>query len=225
MDEAYDMIRSVRDTRYRYIRNFFPGRPYAQHIAYMEEMPTMQEMRRLYKDHMNAVGPSYGKALNPVQLLFFSAEKPPEELYDVVADPYEVDNLAASPQHQGQLARMRAVLEQWQADTKDLGLVPEADLRERMRPAGVWQVTAAPVTTTTVSGASTRISMSSATPGASIVYTTDVGPNARWKLYAGELTMPRSAVVRAKACRLGYLDSEEVEVTPPGPGIRGAGRQ
>ncbi|MFH1574437.1 MAG: sulfatase, partial [Acidobacteriota bacterium] len=30
MDEAYDMMRAVRDQRYKYIRNFFPGRPYAQ---------------------------------------------------------------------------------------------------------------------------------------------------------------------------------------------------
>src|SRR5262245_5216487 len=51
MDESYDMMRTVHDGRYHYIRNFFPGRPYAQYIAYMEEMPTMKEMRRVYKDH------------------------------------------------------------------------------------------------------------------------------------------------------------------------------
>ena len=90
MDEAYDMMRTVRDSRFRYIRNFFPGRPYAQYIDYMEEMPTMREWRRLYKEHMNALSPDYGRALNPVQLLFFSPEKPAEELYDIMQDPHEV---------------------------------------------------------------------------------------------------------------------------------------
>src|SRR5262249_2266535 len=47
MDEALDIIRGVRDKRYHYIRNYRPDLPYAQHIAYMDEMPTMQEWRRL----------------------------------------------------------------------------------------------------------------------------------------------------------------------------------
>lgn len=54
-------------------------------------------------------------------------EKPPEELYDLTRDPYEVKNLAQSPQHQDVLKRMRGVLDKWQKDTKDLGLVPEAE--------------------------------------------------------------------------------------------------
>ena len=107
MDEAYDMMRAVRDKQFKYIRNFYPGRPYAQHIEYMEEMPTMREWRRRYKDHMNALSPEYGQALNPIQLLFMAPEKPAEELYDVVDDPHEVRNLAGSPAHQAVLARMR----------------------------------------------------------------------------------------------------------------------
>jgi uncharacterized sulfatase len=43
MDEAYDMMRTIRDRRFRYIKNSFPGRPYAQHIDHTEEMPTMRE--------------------------------------------------------------------------------------------------------------------------------------------------------------------------------------
>src|SRR5262245_6058469 len=38
MDETFDRIRSVRDQRYRYIRNYYPELPYAQHILYMDEM-------------------------------------------------------------------------------------------------------------------------------------------------------------------------------------------
>src|SRR5262249_43754393 len=47
MDETYDRIRCVRDKRYKYIRNFHPELPYAQHIEYMDQMPTMRMWRKL----------------------------------------------------------------------------------------------------------------------------------------------------------------------------------
>jgi uncharacterized sulfatase len=211
MDEAYDMMRTVRDARFRYIKNFFPGRPYAQHIEYMEEMPTMREWRRRYKDHMNAVGPEYGRALNPIQLLFMAPEKPSEELYDLDTDPYEVRNLAGSPEHQSVLARMRQALETWQTETGDLGLVPEAELRERMRPGGVWVRVAAPAVNEVRPRAGlVRLTVSSDTPGASFAYTTEAGNSPRWQLSAGVIELALPANVRIKACRLGYLDSEVV---------------
>ncbi len=210
MDETYDMMRAVRDKRYKYIKNFHPGRPYAQYIAYMDEMPILKEMRRLYKDHMNALDPNYGKALNQTQLIFFKPEKPPEELYDTTVDPHEVNNLAGSPQHQEVLKRMRAVLDKWQKETKDLGLVPEMELRERMRPGGVWQKVAQPAVSEQVSGDSVKLKIGCSTEGSSIAYTTGEGRDARWKLYTGELMLKRPAVLRVKGCRLGYLDSDEV---------------
>src|SRR5688572_28093649 len=42
MDESPDTIRAVRDQRYKYLRNYDHERPYAQKIAYMDQMPTMQ---------------------------------------------------------------------------------------------------------------------------------------------------------------------------------------
>ncbi|MBO0863294.1 MAG: sulfatase-like hydrolase/transferase, partial [Chloracidobacterium sp.] len=210
MDESYDMMRSVMDKRYHYIRNFHPDRPYAQYIDYMEQMPTMKELRRLYKDHMNALGPDYGKALNPAQLRFMAAEKPPEELYDVRADPHEINNLADSPQHQAILKQMRAALDEWRKETKDLGDVPEMELRERMRPGGVWQKVAAPAVSESAKGPEVKVKLACSTEGASIAYTTDAGEKPHWLLYTGNLTLKRPTTLRAKACRLGYLNSDEV---------------
>ncbi len=210
MDEAYDMSRSVMGKRFHYIRNFFHGRPYAQHIEYMEEMPTMKEWRRLYKDHMNALSPDYGKALNAVQLQFMAPEKPPEELYDLANDPYEINNLVNDPRHQATLKQTREALDKWQKDTKDLGLVPELELRERMRPGGVWQKVSTPTVIESSAGSTIKIKLSSATEGASIAYTTDVGAKPHWLLYTGELILNRPATLRFKACRFGYLDSDEV---------------
>jgi len=118
MDETYDRIRSVRDKQFQYIRNFHPELPYAQRIAYMEEMPTMQVWRKL-----NAEG-----KLNAVQKQFFAPAKPPEELYDVAADPDEVHNLAEDPRYRDKLRELRAALDQWIVDTKDMGAIPEKEM-------------------------------------------------------------------------------------------------
>lgn len=210
MDETYDMVRAVRDKRFRYIRNFNPGRPYVQYVDYLEEMPIMQELRRLNKDYFNALSEGYGKTLTPAQLLWMAPEKPPEELYDLTTDPYEINNLAKSPQHQDVLKRMRGELERWQKDTKDLGLVPESELRERMRPGGKWQQVATPVTST--EGENLKINC--ATEGASIVYAFADGKGnpIRWLLYTNPISIGKSATVLIKGCRLGYLDSEAVAV-------------
>jgi uncharacterized sulfatase len=121
MDETYDRIRSVRGERYRYVRNFHPELPYAQYINYMDQMPIMQEWRRL----------AFAGKLNPVQMQFFARTKPKEELYDLDADPHEVRNLADSSAHQAVLKEMRAALDKWIKDTKDLGEVPEQELINR----------------------------------------------------------------------------------------------
>ena len=137
MDETYDMMRCVRDHRYKLIRNFQHCKPYVQYIDYMDQMPTMREMRRLHKE---------GKLEGP-QNLFFRPEKPEYELYDVAADPHEIQNLAGSAAHREVFERLRGVLEQWGRDTGDLGTMPEEQLQERMRPGGRWSTTAAPVAT------------------------------------------------------------------------------
>jgi hypothetical protein len=74
-----DRIRCVRDKQFKYIRNFEPQLPYAQRVAYGEEMPTMRVWRK-----WNAEG-----KLNAAQRLFFAPAKPREELYDCSADPHE----------------------------------------------------------------------------------------------------------------------------------------
>jgi hypothetical protein len=139
-----------------------------------------------------------------------AAEKPPEELYDVIADPHEINNLADSPRHQAILKQMRVALDKWRRETKDLGDVPEMELRERMRPGGVWQKVAAPAVSESAAGSDVKVKLATATEGAPIAYTTDDGEKPRWLLYTGALTLKRPATLRVKACRLGYLDSDEI---------------
>ncbi|MFH1716118.1 MAG: sulfatase [Planctomycetota bacterium] len=115
-DETVDRIRCVRTKRYKYIRNFMPERPYTQANAYKEtSYPMLNLMKELH---------AQGK-LTPVQELFMVPRKPDEELYDLRNDPYEVNNLAASPEHQQTLKEMRDILDKWIKDTGDKGQFPE----------------------------------------------------------------------------------------------------
>ena len=116
MDETHDMMRSVRDERFKYIRSFHPEKPYAQPIRYMDRSPIMQDWRRLDAE---------GKLVGP-QALFFAKTKPPEEFYDTQADPHEVINLAAAPEHRHKLEEMRRELDEWMKRTNDQGLQREA---------------------------------------------------------------------------------------------------
>ncbi|HKA07046.1 MAG TPA: sulfatase/phosphatase domain-containing protein, partial [Gemmataceae bacterium] len=121
MDETFDRIRAARDQRFKYIRNYYPELPYAQHILYMDEMPTMQVWRKWAAE---------GKLTGP-QKLFFAPTKPKEELYDTQTDPHEIKNLADAPAYADKLKELRGALEKWVTDTKDLGEFPEDELIRR----------------------------------------------------------------------------------------------
>jgi N-sulfoglucosamine sulfohydrolase len=115
-DEAIDRVRTVRDDRYKYMRNFMPERPYLQHMIYAERTnPNVNLMRELYAE---------GK-LNVAQVKFMASRRPVEELYDLKTDPWELNNPAASAEHQQTLVRFRSVLDKWIAETDDRGRFPE----------------------------------------------------------------------------------------------------
>ena len=117
MDERIDMVRSCTDGRYVYMRHFYPERPYLKHVDYMFQTPTT----RVWKELFDA-----GK-LNEAQAKFWQP-KPVEELFDLQSDPSEVINLAGQPAHAKRLSTMRNTVQQWMADTLDLGLLPEAEM-------------------------------------------------------------------------------------------------
>lgn len=126
MDERYDIIRMVRDKRYLYIRNYEPLKTYYQYMNTPEKGVTMNELRRLH-----AAG-----RLPEAAEYYFSPTKPVEELYDCVADPHNIRNLAADPDHADALKRMRTAHLKWVQDTKDVGLIPEPIIAARENNLG-----------------------------------------------------------------------------------------
>lgn len=126
MDERYDIIRAVRDKRYKYIRNYEPWKAYYQYMNTAEQGATMRELRTLHEQ---------GK-LPPQAERYFAASKPVEELYDLYSDPHELENLSESPVHRQVLQRMRQAHQDWVVSTGDLGLIPEPEIDRREEELG-----------------------------------------------------------------------------------------
>jgi uncharacterized sulfatase len=120
MDERIDMVRSCTDGRFVYLRNFYPDRPYLKHVDYMFQTPTT----RVWKQQFDA-----GK-LTEAQAKFWRP-RPAEELFDLKQDPDEVNNLAQDPQYASKLAEMRKAVRQWMVETRDTGLMTEAEMHAR----------------------------------------------------------------------------------------------
>lgn len=120
MDERYDLVRSVRDKRYIYVRNYMPHRIYGQYIQYMFQTPTTRVWKQMYDE---------GKLKAPQT--YFWEQKPAEELYDLEYDPDEVKNLVESPSHRAVLQRFRKAHQHWVLETRDLGFLPEGEIHAR----------------------------------------------------------------------------------------------
>ena len=129
MDERYDMMRAVRDERYKYIRNYMPYRPWAQHLNYLWRMPATQSWQRLWDE---------GKLVGP-QAYFFQ-RKPVEELYDTVNDPHEIHNLAGDMSYSETLQRMRQALKNWVSEIRDPGFLPEGEMVDRSEDSTPYEM-------------------------------------------------------------------------------------
>ena len=223
-DEQYDLQRAVRDTRFKYIRNYRPDKPYVLWMAYANVMPTMQELFRL-----NAAG-----ELNATQSLWMASSRPVHELYDTVSDPHEIRNLAYDPAYSTELGRLQGALDEWMDTSGDRGLSSELDMVADFWPQGVQPLTEAPRiyprataqtgipvgdAPPTPSGGQfegpVEIMMYSPTQGASIEYTivNESAQEQPWHLYAGPITLDSTVTLRARAVRYGYAHSGVTEAT------------
>ena len=205
------MMRSARDARFLYIRNFSLELPYAGHIINRNQSAIMQEWLRLQAD---------GKLTGPAAL-WMRTHRPAEELYDTTVDPHQIHDLSAESAHRATLARMRGAVTEWMARTGDQGLINEAEMIQRMWPGGVQPETAPPYIvlrrTTDVPARQesmkiqgpTEVVIYEPTQGASIGYTLEEGPAAKWRLYTGPILIDAPMTLRAKAIRYGYKESAE----------------
>lgn len=217
-DESYDMVRSARNKKYRYVRNYYPEKPYVVWVPYRNRMPIMQELLRLKAEDK----------LDGPQKIWLADSRPPEELYDCRADPHQINNLADDPRYLKTLRQMRQVLDDWRARTGDMGDISEYEMVHRWYPDGVPPQTAKPVfipnapsnrgRTSTGTGATFQgpmlVKIYCATQGASFAYTMEDGDNPHWLLYTGPIRLPQgTTTIRTKAIRYGFKESDEAKGT------------
>ncbi len=195
MDPALDCIRTVRDKQYKYSRNYMPERPYVQFLPYRDQMPLMQELFRLRDE----------SRLDSVQQLWFRKIKPEEELFDLLADPHELNNLAYDQSYRDIKNRLSRALDNWIEMTDDPLTLPETELVKQLWPPDGIQ----PVTEDVVFKISNgSMILDSPTEGASIAYQVNeaVGGN-HWMLYTGPLHSGAVDSLLATAIRIGYKQS------------------
>lgn len=134
-DNELDIIRAVGDGKYKYIRNYQPQKGQFLDLDFRKRQAGIREIYLL---------DSLGK-LNVIQQAVMRKSKPSEELFDMVADKEEIKNLAELPNYESKLIELRAVLDQWQRQTKDLGFTKEQDIANQFWPKGVQPITSVPI--------------------------------------------------------------------------------
>ena len=113
-DEKYDLVRSLRKGKYKYIRNYQPFNIDALFNFYRYKMLAYKEWQEFFED---------GK-LSKEQEQFFRARSP-EALYDIEKDPHELHNLATDRSYESTLKELRSNLQYQVKSMPDLSFYPE----------------------------------------------------------------------------------------------------
>lgn len=126
IDEVFDVARSVRDSRYRYVRNYHPHLGYNQASAWADVADITADFQQ----------PAESAGISEPLRHFLAPTRALEELYDCESDPDNLTNLVDSPDpdHQAVLVKLRRVLEEHLLDSRDLGFLPETELKRRIEP-------------------------------------------------------------------------------------------
>lgn len=110
--------RAVRDSRFKFIRNLANENEFW--ITGIHGSSIFKSWQR------DAVGqPALAARVK------WLSHRPPEELYDLEADPLETDNLAGDPAHAETQARLSRELDAWMKQQGDLGLATELEAKSR----------------------------------------------------------------------------------------------
>jgi len=200
LDDEYDMVRGVRDKRFKYFKNYQPEKPYIMDIEYRMQMDLMQELLRAHQ----------AGELNNLQELWFAQSKPAEELYDLQNDPHELHNLAEDSEYENKLKELRQELSAWQNKYGDLGFITEQEMMNQM-----WLGSDSPPKTQNpaIKFINNRISITCETSGASIGYkiirNDHIPPT--WDVYTEPFSIAENEKILVQAHRIGYEPSEHIE--------------
>jgi arylsulfatase A-like enzyme len=114
-DETEGMRRGITDGKFKYIRCFSPHLTAAPYSSYALGQASWTAWQKAAQDG----------TLTGYHRDLWQAPRPVEMLFDLTADPWEIHNLASSPEHAERLAAMRDRLKRMMIETRDTGVVPE----------------------------------------------------------------------------------------------------
>lgn len=195
LDTFYEKQVCVRDNRYRLIRNYMPDQSDYLPIISRAAIPMMARLVELHE----------AGQLNRDQEKWFEHPRPEFELYDVLKDPHELNNLANQPKYRKKIAELSQELDRWITEENPLWGYTEKELIEQFRPNGLQPVVERPQ----VSIAEGMATLTCATQGASIAYQVNgKGENkSHWRLYTGPFAVNPDDKVTAIGTRAGYKES------------------
>ena len=130
MDERMDLVCSITDGRYVYLRNYYPHVSQAQRVSYQFETPTTSVWHNQFLRGQT----------NDAQSIFWRTPKAVEELYDLKSDRDEVNNLANSKDHQAILQTMREAQAKHLLRTKDICFLPEMEMHTRSSGSTPYEI-------------------------------------------------------------------------------------
>ena len=125
-----------------------------------------------------------------------------EQLFDILRDPHELNNLLGDPDFEQIRQRLAGQLRRRLAEIGDMSQDLEQKMVAGFNPAGVVPVTGTPVFDMNLR----RLEVE--TPGASIGYRLNDG---RWSLYSGSVDVESGDRLTVKAIRYGWQESEARE--------------
>jgi arylsulfatase A-like enzyme len=191
-DESVDMIRAVRNRKFKYLKNFHPERPYYLPLAYREKMDVMKELLR-----MRDAG-----ELDENQSLWFRQTKDEEELFDTEKDPHELNNIAKDPAYAEVLAALRTECKRWMNTIDDKGFIDEVELIGSFYPNGKAQLSESPK----IDIKKGKVFVSITEPGVRIGYryTSEKTPYMGWKIYTEPIEEKSEDTLEIITHRLGY---------------------
>ena len=200
-DGFTDVIRAVRDRRFKYIRNYRTEQGYYLPVSYREQIPTMKELIKLRDEG----------SLNEVQSQWFREKKPKEELFDCLKDPHEINNLANQTKYQNKLIELRSEMDRWLNEIDDQPNLPERELINQL-----WgNKKEKPKTTTpVVSVTQGEITIECETKGASIGYRIigeNSSPSAPYKVYTVPFKNENGNHLEIIAHRIGFEASNPIK--------------
>jgi N-sulfoglucosamine sulfohydrolase len=153
-DDMHEVSRAIHTGDFIYVRHFMPYLPYIQPGRIFGDGKTStRELRRL-----RAAGEL------PAESEKMFARKPVEELYDLAADPHELNNLAAAPEHAQRIAAFRTQLHDLLIDIRDVGISFEPEMMIRSEGSSPYEMARDPG----------RYNVEAVVAAAELVGTTDV---------------------------------------------------